>query len=164
VFRRDHRVELVEECRLSGGDQLLLHAADDVADFFEVTGEVATVELALVNARRIVWNYDVATRQAAFASSGSVDATRMEFAIEVFRLFGDKATLPNLSRIAREHTHHWVRWKAVKTMLQIDLPAGLAALDTAMQDAHAHVRNAARATLDNLCNANLVSKEQAHGQ
>jgi hypothetical protein len=157
VFRRDHRIELVGERRLRAGDQLLLRACEDVLDVVEVDGDVAMVELALTNALRIVWNYDAETLAARFASSGSVDATRMEFALELFRIFEDKASLPHLGRIAREYTHHWVRWKAVKTMLQLDLAAGLTALDGAVDDAHPHVRNAARATLQNLRNANLVS-------
>jgi hypothetical protein len=162
VFRRDHRVELIGERTLRDGDQLLLRASEDVLDFVEVIGEVATIELALINAHRLVWNYDAATGQAAFATSGSVDATRMEFALDLFRLFGDTGALPNLARVAREHTHHWIRWKAVKIMLQLDLESGLAALEGALQDAHAHVRNAARATFVNLRNANLAPKEQAH--
>jgi len=156
LFDRGHRVEFVQQRELAAGDHLVLRAADDLVDFVAVTGEVVMIEFALRDAMRIVWNYYPDTLQAAFASSASVEATRMEFAIELFQRFKERKAVPTLLRIAREHTHHWVRWKAVKAMLHIDLDSGLAALDVALRDPHDHVRKAAQTTLNNFRQANLV--------
>jgi hypothetical protein len=157
VFDRRHRVELVGRRTYVPGEHLMMHASEEIADMLEVKGDLAVLEFALTDARRIVWNYDAETKQAAFASSGSVDATRIEFAMEMFRLFKAKKALPTLLRIAREHGHHWVRWKAVKIMLQLDVTAGLEALEAARQDPHQHVRKAAESTLANFRNANLIA-------
>lgn len=157
VFRRDHYLVPAGRRTLTGGDHVLLRACNDVVDFVEVAGRVVMLELALTAARPIVWNYDAETLKAAFASSGAVDATRMEFAIDLFHTLGAREAVPNLRRIAREHTHHWLRWKAIKALLHLDLTAGSEALSAAVDDPHPHVRNAARATLANLRQAKLVA-------
>jgi hypothetical protein len=157
VFRRDHHLVRAGSRAFGPGDHFILRASHDVVDFVEVSGRVALVELALTQPRPIVWNYDAETLRAAYASSGAVDATRMEFAIELFHVFGAREAVPTLSRIAREHGHHWLRWKAVKTLLHLDLAAGSEALQLAIDDPHPHVRNAARATLANLRDAKLVA-------
>ena len=66
--------------------------------------------------------------------------------------------------VARDHNHHWVRWKAVKTILHLDLEQGIAAVRAALDDRHEHVRTAAAATLRKLTEANLVPQLGAcHG-
>jgi hypothetical protein len=156
VFDRKHRIELFERKQLKSGDQLLMRAGNDLMNFVEVKGEVATLELAIRDADRIVWNYDLDTLEAVYASSASIEATRMEFAIELFRVFNERKALPSLLRIAKEHTHHWVRWKAVKTMLHIDRQAGIEALYATLEDKHEHVRRATQKTLDNFRTANIL--------
>jgi hypothetical protein len=157
VFSPAHRIEHVERRRIRPGAWVLTHASREVIDIVEVEDDVVSIEFALTAARTVVWNYDAETLRASFASSGSVEGTRMEFAIELFRRFKDRNALTNLVRIARDHKCHWVRWKAVQAAVQIDPASGREALDVALADAHVHVRNAAQATLDNLRNANLIS-------
>jgi hypothetical protein len=157
VFTKEHRIELIEQRRLAAGDYVLLRASQDVIEFVESDGGVITLDLALTKANTIVWNYDPDTLRALFASSGSVNATRMEFTIELFRVFKDRQAIPNLLRIVKEHEFHWIRWEAVKALLHIDLDSGKHALDVASLDSHRHVRAAAAKTLVNLRAASLIA-------
>ena len=163
VFSRQHRLERVGTRQVEPGEVIALRAGHDVVDFWAVDADAVIVELALLKADRIVWNYDAETLQAAFASSASVDATRVEYAIELFQLLRYADAVPNLLHLVREHGHHGVRWKAVKAILHLDLAQGISALRIAVDDPHEHVRNAARATLRNLTEAKLVEEAECHG-
>ncbi|MEQ1565949.1 MAG: hypothetical protein ABMA64_09955 [Myxococcota bacterium] len=156
VFRTDHHLERLGCREVRDGSILELRAGDDVARFTRTDERLAVLELAILAPRRLVWNYDPDTLQARHAASASVEATRTEFAIELFERFAYIEAVPNLLALGRSSPQHWVRWRALTAALKLDLRQSLGSLRAATQDdPHPHVRNAARATLDNLERAGL---------
>lgn len=147
VFDPHGRIVDPRQERLAPGEALVMMDPGDVIDFSTEMSHQLTLQVILTGFELpLVWTFDRASLQAVRSISASDAATRSELLLDLFghlKYDGRRDFLDDM----RYSAHHFVRWKAVQTLLRIYGTAGLDALRHACNDAHPHVRRAAQTTL-----------------
>lgn len=92
--------------------------------------------------RHLITRHDSQTGQAIYATAASQHLSRLQHACEYIANFGDVKLIPVLQKLLR-HPAHFIRWKAIEALLNIDLDIGLRALDALRDDPHPHIMAAA---------------------
>ncbi len=92
--------------------------------------------------RHLVTRHDSSTGQVIYAAAASQCLSRLQHACEYIANFGDVTLVPVLQTLLR-HPAHFIRWKAVEALLNVDLEIGLRALDALREDPHPHIMAAA---------------------
>lgn len=75
---------------------------------------------------------------------------RLELALELIRRLGHVGAVDVVEALAISSRHAGIRWKAVETLLSLDVQVGLRALCRALRDDHAQVRHAAATAVEAL--------------
>jgi len=122
----------------------------NVADIFSPTNRpqvVLMLESAAFGGLR--WSFDRLTRKALSLSAQNPSDTSVEIILELLAAVRSPESIPVIEALT-SHPMHFVRWRAVQTIGAIDVDAGIRHATTATSDAHPHVRDAARKTLDRL--------------
>ena len=95
-----------------------------------------------------VWQYDLETRLPLRAIAVELAHSRVEQAVRLVGELGDARDADLVAELLR-HPAHNVRWQAANSLVQLDLQRGLRELENLQDDAHPHVRAAARQSLEN---------------
>lgn len=147
VFDPKSKIRDPQVHRLMPHEALVMIDPGEITDFSAVTGNHLTLQVILTRFELpLVWTFDRVTLNAVRSISASDAATRAELLLDLFghlKFDGGRAMLDDMCN----SPHHFVRWKAVQTLLKI---YGTAELDTLLQacgDKHPHVRRAAQSTL-----------------
>ena len=156
IFDGQSFIKFVGNRQMSHADYVVVSASKDVLNFKSIDGQVLLVELAWLKPDPLVFHFDPVTLKAVRVTSAEVNATRIEFCLEVLRQFNFKPSFESISDIARSNPLHFVRWKAIKALLSLDLHRGINELRLASDDIHPHVRNAASRTLTNFKNNGII--------
>lgn len=92
------------------------------------------------------WLYDYATLAPVRQHAATTGTPRLEYAA---RLLSELRYAPAVDAIAGlvEHPDHYIRWGALRQLARLDQGRALTLLQSAKDDPHPHVRNAARAAL-----------------
>lgn len=98
----------------------------------------------------LVQHFDRVTLRRCGTSSANMHASRIEFALDLFKRFGHSEAAATVEALQSSSRFHFVRWKAVQTLLHLDYTRGRAALERALADPHPQLRRAAATTLANL--------------
>lgn len=114
-----------------------------------VDGEPWLLQLVLSEHSTLVHTYDQ-NLQLARTASANFHASRIEFVFDLFKRFGYSDAAGIVERVGSSSRFHFVRWKAVQTMLHLDFSRGLRLLDDALLDPHPHVRRAASRTKESI--------------
>lgn len=149
-------LEHVEDVVCRSGEMVLVRGEIETIDIAFVDEDVWLLELVLNEHAPLVRHFDRETLQQTGVSSSNFHATRLEFVFELFKRFGHSEAGALLEKIQRESRFHFVRWKAVQTLVHVDRKRAPGALQRASEDAHPHVRAAAVRTLDNLTAHGLI--------
>jgi hypothetical protein len=86
----------------------------------------------------------------------NVHAGRLELALDLIRRLGHRDAGDVVEALAIASRFPTVRWKAVETLLHLDLSRGFPALERALRDEHALVRHAAATALAALAERALL--------
>lgn len=132
------------------GDVMTVRRGHDVFDTISVKGTIWLLQLVINEHSDLVHHYDRESLQRAGVSSADFHATRMEFVMDIFRNFPVDSSLEALENIYESSRFYFVRWKAVQTLLRMDLQRGAGVLMRASSDEHPQVRVAADRTIKNL--------------
>ncbi|WP_337243636.1 HEAT repeat domain-containing protein [Luteimonas sp. gir] len=134
----------------SGGDVMTVRRGQGVFDTISVKGTVWLLQLVINEHSDLVYHYDRQSLSRTGVSSANFHASRMEFVMDILRQFPVEGSLEELENIYDSSRFYFVRWKAVQTLLKMDLQRGADVLIRASSDDHPQVRVAAERTIQNL--------------
>lgn len=134
----------------SGGDVATIRRGEDAFETMSVNGTIWLLQLIINEHSDLVSHYDRHSLRRTGVSSASVHASRLEFAMDILARFPAEGALDRLEMIYETSRFYFVRWKAVKTLLRLDLQRGAGVLMRARSDAHPQVRAAADRTIQSL--------------
>jgi HEAT repeat protein len=100
-----------------------------------------------MQATRLRWIYDSDTLLPARAEAGDLDAARLEYTFALLAALGHTEAAPTMAALY-EHPDHFVRWSAIRRVIELDPAIGEALVHRALNDVHPHVRRAAQRTLE----------------
>lgn len=160
VFDRARSIEGPERLLLSPGMVARLHAGRDCP--LPVDPEETTLGFVMVSRplQRVQWAYAADTRRAVRALAADPTASRLEFAAQTLAELGDTRAVVNVKSLC-DHPDHFVRWSAIRSLMRLDVRAGLGILRRAQDDPHPHVRNAAARALRKMVSDKVLSPEDA---
>lgn len=144
------RLEDLGVVRYTRGDVMTVRRGKDAFDTISVTGTIWLLQLVINEHSDLIHHYDRETLRRSGVSSANLHASRMEFAMDIFKRFPVKGSLDMLEHVYDSSRFHFVRWKAVQTLLSMDLGRGAGVLLRAGSDQHPQVRAAADRTIQNL--------------
>lgn len=100
-----------------------------------------------------VEHYDVESGSFVGLTSASVNATRLEYAIELICKFGSKNHLGKIHEIAINHPLHFIRWRALKNLCEQGYEHALDLLEyISKNDSSSELKEAASHTLSRVTN------------
>ncbi|EAQ97955.1 HEAT repeat domain-containing protein [Congregibacter litoralis] len=94
------------------------------------------------------WAFSRSSRQALQTHEVLSLDSQLLLAITTLGKIGDHESLENLRVLATRHGNHSVRWAAVQAAAAISEDAAIKMLQNALTDAHPHISNAAKRTLE----------------
>jgi len=149
-FRRDLPLVKTGQRVLGIGEIIDVRAAYDIVDF-QPQADVTSLVMNFSSKTPVgyTWEFDRSTLLPVRFVPSDNTWSRVDYAIQLITALGDRDYVPTLRRLAAEHPAHFVRWSAIRGVVQLDYDAGLALLGDAASDGHSHVRNAALRTLNN---------------
>jgi len=136
---------------LQSGEALSLRAGYDI---FRLQGTNASPIVLLTFSTdfvlRLRWEYDPATLLPTRIIAADPMSSRLEFACKMLAQFASQSSVGPLKNLVQNHPDHFVRWSALKNLLDLNFQEGVELLQQALNDPHPHVRNAARKSLESL--------------
>lgn len=128
---------------LAGGNRVYeFNASHNILSALSVHPPVPTYQLS--------WLFDRHTLRALRCASASTLATRLQYVIKLFLQYPSEENTQAIAKLARESEFHFVRWDAIKALLQLDFNQGYDLLESASNSEHPHLMNAAQKTLQNM--------------
>jgi hypothetical protein len=153
VFDPGAALDLVSEDTLRPFRRPYRYHAGDVYDV-KINGEACVVRLKEVVPLDYQWTFDGQSLSPLFSSVTLPSLGRVETSIDLaVRFSGDRIHAETAACLLKEmlrHRLHFVRWKAVQGLGEIDPDAALIALQEMRDDPHPHVRAAAIASCRDL--------------
>ncbi|MBA6417589.1 HEAT repeat domain-containing protein [Colwellia sp. 6M3] len=139
-------------------DEVHIAMPDNTIHLFEDTqGDTLWTSLTFVKEKApLVWLFDTKTMRSMKGISPDDEATRQELLIELLNRLNYSGATDFLSELSELSEYHFVRWKALTTLLRLDTAKGIEALKKATNDNHPHVNKAAVTTYQNFVSAGLV--------
>lgn len=144
VFDPAARPVLVEHAVAKPGEIIEFHSGDIID--LKFTGDACLVKFFSTRFDALMWSFDRETLTPLHAYSASMESTIYTYMAEALAEFGGARAVSGLEHLTR-HPVHYVRWKAIQMLGRVCRDSAVAALQRATDDAHPHVRNAARTTL-----------------
>ncbi len=151
VFTPGVQMKLQKKIKIKGGDTFQYQAGAHVYNFDKSHNVLGSISISPNKSESsLMWLFNRETNIAEGCSSASSLATRLQYAIKLFLRFPTQESIPILSNLALENEFHFVRWDAIKALLQLDFNEGYRLLQRASKNEHIHLMNAANRTLINL--------------
>lgn len=148
VLTSDTRAELSERRTLARGDVFWKDGITEATDFTDYPKEgMLMVRLVSWYRDSTEWSFERESLRAWNSISVSSDSSQIMSMVALAGALPDTSSLEPLRQVLNEHPDHFVRWSAVRSLLQIDNAIGIEALKKSLHDFHPHVRNAAVKTL-----------------
>jgi hypothetical protein len=131
-------------------------AGREAVEIVATHGDVWLLQLVLSEHQPLVRHFAKDTMQLVGTSSANFHASRIEFVLDLFKRFRHVEAADIVDAIGTTSRFHFVRWKAVQTLLHLDIARGRTALERALADSHPQVRQAASKTISNLAKNSLT--------
>lgn len=136
---------------IKGGEVHYLKGGNRVYEFESSHNILSALSVQpLLPSYQLSWLFNRETRQSLRCASASSLATRLQYVIKLFMQFPSAENTQQIIRLATDCDFHFVRWDAIKAVLQLDYEQGYTLLEQAAKAEHPHVMNAARKTLQNM--------------
>ncbi|WP_395641412.1 HEAT repeat domain-containing protein [Rudaea sp.] len=137
-------------------DLWAVNAENGVSEITSIDGDGWILQLVLGDHLPVIRYFDRSSLYQIGTSSANVHASRIEFILDLFKRFRYQEAAAAVEKIQNTSRFHFVRWKAVQTLLNLDLERGKSSLARALNDPHPHVRRAASRTLANLVSHSII--------
>jgi hypothetical protein len=164
IFDRTRPLVALPSVVLRPGEQAGFHAHRDVASMRAVDSPAVVVGLTRVHATRLRWVYDAATLLPVRAEAGDLGAARLEYAMMLLAALEHTEAAPAIATLY-DHPDHFVRWSAVRRVMELDPSLGEPLVRRALNDIHPHVRRAAQRSIERYeaMRATAATQESNHG-
>ena len=164
IFDRTRRLALLPSVLLRPGEQASFQAHRDVARIRAIDSPAAVVGLTRVHATRLRWVYDAVTLLPVRAEAGDLGAARLEYAMMLLAALGHTEAAPTIASLY-DHPDHFVRWSAVRRVIELDPPLGESLVRRALNDIHPHVQRAAQRSIERYeaTRSMAATQERNHG-
>ena len=147
IFDRTRAIAPLPPLILRAGEQASFRAQRDVARIAALDECAVIVGFTRMQATRLRWIYNSDTLLPARAEAGDLDAARLEYTFALLAALGHTEAAPTMAALY-EHPDHFVRWSAIRRVIELDPAMGEALVRRALNDVHPHVRRAAQRTLE----------------
>jgi hypothetical protein len=149
ILDRTKRLEEKGHCTVNPGEVVSFRALEHV--FQILPSKTASIAVILISkpSARFCWKYDSETLLPTKMVAVDADASRLEHAVWALAELAEKEATPHLITLY-EHQDHFIRWAAIRAVIQLDYEQGVRLLYRALKDPHPHVRNAARSSTEML--------------
>lgn len=148
-FDRAVRITRRGEEELAAGSYLRLEAFRDIVEI----KPAAEVRLALVLSSAPVstirWSYDRSTLEPRECATATLNENHLSHAMWALVQLGHPRAAEAIAGLY-EHPAHYLRWDAVRALMEVDPERGMELLQRAATDPHPHVRRAAQRALEQL--------------
>lgn len=164
IFDRTRGLVPLPPVLLWPGEQASFHAHRDVARIGAVDSAAVVVGLTRPCATRVRWVYDAATLLPVRAEAGDLGAARLEYAMMLLAALEHTEAAPTIASLS-DHPDHFVRWSAVRRVMELDASLGESLVRRALNDIHPHVRRAAQRSIERYeaMRATAGTQERNHG-
>lgn len=121
----------------------------NAGEVYKITtdGPICVVRLREVSCLDFQWTFDGASLKPIFPSITMSSIGRLETVIDlVIKFAGDRIEISTAQKFLNEmlgHRLHFIRWRAVQGLGEIDASLALSALSDMLKDPHPHIRKAA---------------------
>ena len=158
VFDSSCGLYLTESQTIEPGDVVTFNAPNEIIEFDKAAKNEPTILFIdnLMHPKPLVWLFDRKTKMPQKVISADHNASQAEVFLALLTETNFIGGAVAVRKIFKENKHHFVRWSAVKCLLRINPDLGISALKEAINDPHPHVRNSARATLDNFKRQGII--------
>jgi hypothetical protein len=164
IFDRTRGLVSLPPVLLRPGEQASFQAHRDVARISAVDSAAVVVGLTRACATRVRWVYDAATLLPVRAEAGDLAAARLEYAMMLLAALEHTEAAPTIASLC-DHPDHFVRWSAVRRVMELDASLGESLVRHALNDIHPHVRRAAQRSIERYeaMRATAGIQERTHG-
>jgi len=143
-------------------------SAASTSEYGSPVRQSATVVISLtrLQATRLRWVYDAATLLPVRAEAADLRAARIDYAMTLLSALGHTAAAPVIATLL-DHPDHFVRWSAVRRVMELDPALGEPLVHRALTDPHPHVQRAAQRSLERLNALRLspvIQETVSHGR
>jgi len=146
IFDASSCLSLAETRTLRRGDFLVLGAGRHAHAFTPDVRNTIALILEHSQSEPLSWQYDRTTLKCLRAAPTDLALSRIKETVGLISALNEPRFIPHLKRLYN-HPSHFVRWTAVRTMLQLSQPEGQRLLRKACADPHPQLREAARTLL-----------------
>ncbi len=153
-FTRDSEKQIGEvgligkkQLTLKNGDTIMLRNGIDGL-IIKQCSNLASYELVDKKRNNLVYNFDVRSGKLLFISSSNTMSARAGTALDIISAVKQGADIEKISDVAVNHSEHYIRWKAIETIAELDPDKVKPLLYECLTDSHPEVRQAARETLE----------------
>ena len=147
VFDRTKGLVEAPSLLVRPGEQVSFQAHRDVARTRAMSTAAVLVGLTRVQVTRLRWVYDRGTLFPVRAEAADLDASRLDYAMALLSALDHREAAPVIATLY-EHPDHFVRWSAVRRVIELDPARGTPLVYRALTDPHPHIRRAAQRSLE----------------
>jgi len=146
VFDDGAMLELSEQRTPDEGEIFTKNGTFEALDVRTNGPEAMTLRVNTTNFAQFEWAFDRETRKAKYSSAMNRIDSNLSTILEMLASVRSSESVPHVAQLSR-HPAHFIRWKAIQTMWNIDETQAKDMLADALNDPHPHVRAAARSTI-----------------
>ena len=147
VFDRTKGLIEASSMLVRPGEQISFRAHRDVARTRALGKAAVLVGLTRVQATRLRWVYDRGTLLPVRAEAADLDAARLDYAMALLAALEHREAAPVIATLY-DHPDHFVRWSAVRRVIELDTALGTPLVYRALTDPHPHIRRAAQRSVE----------------
>jgi hypothetical protein len=166
IFDRSRSLIALAPVHLRVGETFTCRAHSDVVRMRGVDAATVVISLTRLQATRLRWVYDAATLLPVRAEAADLRAARIDYAMTLLSALGHTAAAPVIATLL-DHPDHFVRWSAVRRVMELDPALGEPLVHRALTDPHPHVQRAAQRSLERLNALRLspvIQETVSHGR
>jgi hypothetical protein len=149
LFDRSARPTRKGEEDLAPGNHLRLEAFRDIVEIRPAAEVRIALVLSSAPVHTIRWSYDRATLEPLECATSTLNANHLSNAAWALVQLGHPRAAEAIAGLY-EHPAHYLRWTAVRAVMEVDPERGMDLLQRAASDPHPHVRLAAQRALSRL--------------
>lgn len=131
------------------GETFRARAGYEVIRLLPSDHDVCLLQFVTPTLLSLRWSYDDQSLLPVGLIASNPVSSRVQFAAKTLMYFRSKSSVLPLTKLAA-HPDHFIRWQAIAALVEVEFEIGVKVLHEALQDQHPYIRNAAKASLDQL--------------
>ena len=150
TFSPEVRMNLNKVYKVGAGDVLEINSGFLVHDIPASSSLLMLSVDMMFTDCELMWLFNKKTGLSIKCASATTLGTRLQYMVKLFLMFPSEENIKAIKKLAKSCNYHFVRWDAIKALLQLDYKTGVKFLNDATIDEHPHICVAAKKTLENI--------------